>query len=192
MRVLRDALTALLALEPDIDIVGEADRGDQVLELIETRTPDLVVLDIDLPAVDGLTLARQIETSEHQCRVLVLSALDRPGIVRKALNSGVRGFLPKGVSIDELIDAIRRVNAGDLVISRTLLATAMSEGKNPLTERELAVLRQVAGGASAKDVSRELHMALGTTRNHMTRILHKLGARNQIEAIRRAGSSGWL
>ncbi len=192
MRVLRDALIALLVLEDDIDVVGEAERGDQVLALIRDREPDLVVLDIDLPGVDGLTLARQIGAVAAGIRVLVLSALDRPGVVREALDAGVRGFLPKGVSVDALIDAIRRVESGDLVISPALLATAMHGGQNPLTEREQAVLCRVAAGDTAKDIARELHMAIGTARNHMTRILHKLGARNRVEAVRLAKEAGWL
>ncbi|WP_328604334.1 response regulator transcription factor [Amycolatopsis sp. NBC_00345] len=192
MRVLRDALTALLALEDDLDVVGEAERGDEVLTLLRSRTPDVVVLDIDLPGVDGLTLARQIKLTAADTRILVLSALDRPGVVREALDAGVRGFLPKGVSVDTLISAIRQVDQGGLVISPTLLATAMRGGRNPLTEREQAVLHRVAAGKTAKDISRELHMAVGTARNHMTRILHKLGARNRVEAIRVAQEAGWL
>jgi len=192
MRVLRDALIALLALEDDLDVVGEAERGDQVLALLPACTPDVVVLDIDLPGVDGLTLARQIKLTHAGTRILVLSALDRPGVVREALDAGVRGFLPKGVSVDTLVSAIRQVDQGGLAISPTLLATAMQGGRNPLTEREQAVLRRVAAGKTAKDVSRELHMAVGTARNHMTRILHKLGARNRVEAIRVAQEAGWL
>lgn len=192
MQVLRDALTALLTLEHDIEVVAEAERGDQVLGLLQTTGPQVVVLDIDLPGIDGLTLARRIGAATTEVRVLVLSALDRPGVVREALNAGVRGFLPKGVSVDTLIDAIRRVASGELVISPRMLADAMNGGQNPLTEREQAVLRHVAIGGTAKDISRELHMALGTTRNHMTRILHKLGARNRVEAIRLARESGWL
>lgn len=190
MRVLRDALTALLVLEDDIEVVGEAERGDQVLALVAACAPDVVILDIDLPGVDGLTLARQIGTAT--AKVLVLSALDRPGVVREALDAGVRAFLPKGVSVDSLIDAIRRVESGELVIAPGLLAAALRNGRNPLTEREQAVLRRVEIGKTAKDISRELHMAVGTTRNHMTRILHKLGARNRVEAIRLARESGWL
>ncbi|MET9260836.1 response regulator transcription factor [Amycolatopsis sp. NPDC004079] len=190
MRVLRDALTALLALEDDIEVVGAAERGDEVPALLRDCRPDVLVLDIDLPGIDGLALARQIRDAGP--RVLVLSALDRAGTIREALDAGVRGFLPKGVSVDTVIDAIRQVDSGGLVISPTLLSAAMRGGQNPLTEREQAVLRQVATGSTAKDISRELHMATGTARNHMTRILHKLGARNRVEAVRRAQDAGWL
>ncbi|WP_410576804.1 response regulator [Amycolatopsis sp. lyj-108] len=192
MQVLREAVIALLALEKDIEVVADTERGDQVIGLLRTSLPHVAVLDIDLPGVDGLTLARQIGTITPKTRVLVLSALDRPGVVREALNAGVHGFLPKGVSIDTLIDGIRKVHSGELVISPSLLAAAMRGGQNPLTEREQDVLRHVATGSTAKDISQELHMAIGTTRNHMTRILHKLGARNRVEAIRLARESGWL
>lgn len=193
MQVLREALTALLALELDIDVVAEAERGDQVSELVRIHSPDVLVLDIDLPGVDGLTLARKISNDDDvKSRILVLTAFDRPGVVRETIEIGVRAFLPKGVAIDALIDAIRRVHAGEMVISPALLASAFTAGKNPLSEREMAVLRQVAHGASAKDISLELHMALGTVHNHMSRILHKLGVRNRIEAIEFAKERGWL
>ncbi|MFE0019860.1 response regulator [Amycolatopsis sp. NPDC059021] len=188
MAVLRDALTALLALESDIEVVGETDRGDRVPGLVATCEPDVLVLDIDLPGLNGLTLARRLQGP----RILVLSALDRPGVVREALDAGVRGFLPKGVSVDMLTAAIRQVASGELAIAPELLAAAMRDGKNPLSEREQVILRRIATGATAADISRELHMAIGTTRNHMTRVLRKLGARNQIEAIRTAERSGWL
>ncbi|WP_264198084.1 response regulator transcription factor [Pseudonocardia sp. ICBG601] len=192
MLVLRDALTTLLSAEDDIEIVGATEHGDRVLGLIEESSPDIVVLDIDLPGVDGLMLARQIGAVTADVRVLVLSAMDRPGIVREALDAGVRAFLKKGVSVDTLIDAIRRVDVGDLVISPSLLADALENGQTPLTEREQAVLQRVAIGKTAEDISRELHMAVGTTRNHMTQILRKLNVRNRIEAIQRAREAGWL
>ncbi|RSM63041.1 DNA-binding response regulator [Amycolatopsis sp. WAC 01376] len=186
MAVLRDALTALLALEPDIEVVGETDRGDQVPSLVASCRPDVLVLDIDLPGQNGLTLARHLQ--DH--RILVLSALDRPGIVREALDAGVRGFLPKGASVDALTAAIRQVAAGGLAIAPDLLNAAMKDGKNPLSEHEQTILRRIATGATAADISRELHMAIGTARNHTTRVLQKLGARNQIEAIRTAERYG--
>lgn len=141
----------------------------------------------------GLTLARDITADEEtKSRVLVLTALGRPGVVRDIVATGVHGFLSKGIAIDAVIDTIRRVEAGERVISSTLPASAITAGENPLSEREMAVLRKVAGGASAKDVSSELYMALGTVYNHMSRVLRKLGVCNRIEAIGLARERGWL
>lgn len=192
MQVLREALVGLLSLEDDLDVVGDTDRGDQALALIAAVTPDIVILDLDLPGIDGLSVARAIKDSTLNCKVLVLSAHDRPGAVREALDTGVLGFLPKGVSIDTLIDAIHHVHKGTLAISPELLRSAINGASNPLTPRERTLLRIMATGDTAKEVARHLHLAEGTVRNHVTRILQKLNARNKLEAVRIANDSGWL
>lgn len=188
MTVLREAIVNLLSLESDMVVVGEAERGDQALSLIATLTPDIVILDLELPGMSGLAVARGIRDR----KVLVLSALDRPGVVREALDAGVLGYLPKGVSIDTLIDAVRRVHRGEVVIPSALLASTMSGGRSPLTEREQVVLQLAARGDTMKDISCALNISAGTARNHLTRIRRKLSARNKIEAIRVARESGWL
>ena len=192
MTVLREALVGLLALEADIKVVGEADRGDEVVALIDRVGADVVLLDVDLPGADGVTVARRLHAHRPDVRVLMLSALDRPGIVHDAMANHVHGFLPKGVSIDALLDAVRRVHNGEIVIPAQLLSTALNQGRSPLSRRESMVLGMVARGDSAKEVGRQLGLATGTVQNHMTHMLVKLKARNKVEAIRIATEHGWL
>lgn len=192
MTVLREALVALLDGETDIEVVAEAGSGDEALRQIAAHDPDIVLLDIGLPVLDGLSVARRLHEEKSGTRVVVLSALDRPSVVRSALSSNVCAFLPKGVSVDALVAAIRRVRAGEVVIDSALLATALSAGENPLAERERTVLRHMAEGDTTRDVARNLHLACGTISNTMTRVLQKLNARNKVDAIRIAREHDWL
>ncbi|MCO1579832.1 response regulator transcription factor [Crossiella sp. SN42] len=188
MTVLREALVSLFRLEPDIEVVAETGRGDTVAGLVERTSPDVLLLDIELPGADGLTVARQLRATAPGLRLLLLSVLDRPAVLQEALSLGVHGFLPKGRSVTVVLDAIRRVHRGETVIT--------SDGRigapSPLTRRELAVLELMARGDTAKEVARALNLATGTVQNHMTRVLDKLGARNKVDAIRLATDHGWL
>ncbi|MCK2239632.1 MULTISPECIES: response regulator transcription factor [unclassified Crossiella] len=192
MTVLREALVAVLNSVPDIQVTAALSRGDQVAALVQHAPPEVLLLDVELPGRDGLTVAADLRTTAPHTRILMLSVLDRPGVVHQALAAGVAGFLPKGVSMDRLLDSIHRVHAGESVFPPGLLSTALRRGQNPLTSRETLVLRLMADGDSAKEVSRRLGLVAGTVQNHMTRVLHKLGARNKVEAIRIATDNGWL
>ncbi|RZQ62277.1 response regulator [Amycolatopsis suaedae] len=191
-RVLREALTSLLELEPDIEVVAAAERGEDVAELVETTRPEIVMLDIGLPGISGLSVAKELRRLFPGTRIVLLTSLDKPGIVRDALSIGVEGFLPKGISTTELVSAIREVKAGKTVVSSDLVSAALAAGENPLTPRERSILQLAATGTPPPEIARQLFLAEGTVRNRITRIIAKLSARNATDAVRIAQRVGWI
>jgi two-component system response regulator DesR len=192
MRVVREALVATLDSDEDIDVVAQAERGDEVVPLAKLAEPDVAVLDLGLPGETGLQVSAALRRELPACRVLVLTALEGPGTVREALSVGVRGFLRKGASLAELVDGIKNVHAGQRVISSDLMAAAIEVGDNPLTPRERSVLRLAARGLSADQIALRLNLAEGTVRNNLTRVIAKLQAQNWVDAVRVAERVGWL
>lgn len=192
MNMVRGALIALLNLESDLEVVCELERGDEILAgALETK-PDVAVIDIDLPGLDGLSAAVQIHEQLPGCRTLILTSLGRPGTLRRALAAQVSGYLLKDESPKELANAIRRVVAGHRVIDSKLALAAWSGSDSPLTERETTVLRLVAEGSESREIAAALHLSTGTVRNYLTTVVSKLNARNRVDAIRIARDSGWL
>jgi len=191
-RVLRDALVSLLQQERDVTVVGAADRGEEAAQMVASTRPDVLILDIGLPDVSGLTVAARVRSQFPAVRILLLTALDKPGVVREALTLGVSGFLPKGVAAADLIAAIRDVHAGKRVVSPDLVSAALAAGENPLTLRERSILQLAAAGTPPPLIATQLHLAEGTVRNYITRIISKLSARNSTDAIRIAKHFGWL
>ncbi|MET9340956.1 MULTISPECIES: response regulator transcription factor [unclassified Nonomuraea] len=192
MHMIRAALTALLRLEPDIEVVAEVTRGDEIVpEALRVR-PDVAIVDIDLPVVDGITAAATLRTRLPSCRILVLTAMGQPGQVRRALESGIEAFLVKDAPGDRLAEAIRRTAAGLRVLDADLVSSAMEYGESPLTPRERTVLAEAARGATAEEIASRLHLSAGTVRNYLTGAITKTGARNKIDAIRIAEDAGWL
>lgn len=192
VHLLRDALIALLSLEEDIEVVAGVERGDTIVETaLETR-PDVAVIDIALPGMDGLTATEQLRVKLPECRVLILTSLGRPANLRRSLEAHASGFVEKDVPTKELADAIRRVNRGERVIDAELAAAAIEVGHNPLTPRERAVLVCTAEGASVTEVAAQLHLSPGTVRNYLSTIITKVGARNRVDAIRIAREYGWI
>ncbi|WP_433510190.1 response regulator transcription factor [Nonomuraea sp. CA-143628] len=192
MHMIRAALTALLRLESDIEVAAEVTRGDEIVPAaLETR-PDVAIVDIDLPVIDGITAAAELRERLPSCRILVLTAMGQPGQVRRALGAGIEAFLVKDAPGHRLADAIRRTAAGLRVLDAELVASAMEYGESPLTPRETTVLREAARGASAEEIAARLHLSAGTVRNHLTGAITKTGARNKIDAIRIAEDAGWL
>jgi two-component system response regulator DesR len=191
-RVLREALVALLEMEHDLKVVGVAERGQEAAQLAVSMSPDVLILDIGLPDVSGLAVAARVRAQLPEIRILMLTSLDRPGVVREALTLGVNGFLPKGVAAADLVAAIRDVHAGKRVVSPDLVSAALSAGENPLTPRERSILRLAATGTPPPQIATQLHLAEGTVRNYITRIIAKLSARNSTDAIRIAKYYGWL
>ncbi|EFL08864.1 MULTISPECIES: response regulator transcription factor [Actinomycetes] len=191
-RVLREALVALLQLERDLTVVGVAERGEEAVQLAGNVKPDVLILDIGLPDVSGLTVASRVRARLPAIRILMLTSLDKPGVVREALTLGVNGFLPKGVAAAELVEAIRDVHAGKRVVSPDLVSSALAAGENPLTPRERSILQLAATGTPPPQIAGQLHLAEGTVRNYITRIIAKLSARNATDAIRIAQHYGWL
>ncbi|MER5781791.1 response regulator transcription factor [Streptomyces mobaraensis] len=192
MHMVRGALVALLDLEPDIDVVCQLERGDEIVEAALRHRPDVAVIDIDLPGTDGLTAAAELRERLPECRTLILTNLGRPGTLRRALAAHVSGYLLKDAPPDELATAIRRVAAGQRAIDPELALAAWGGAESPLTARETEVLRLAAEGAEAGEIAARLHLSAGTVRNYLTTVVTKLNARNRVDAIRIARDSGWL
>ena len=190
--MVRGALSALLALEEDIEIVAEVSRGDEVLPAALDSLPDVALLDIEMPGGDGLVAAATLKERLHSCRVVILTTFGRAGYLRRAMGSGAVGFLLKDAPASELASAVRRVMNGERVVDPGLAAAALSEGESPLTEREREVLLASANGATIEDVAATLHLSEGTVRNYLSTAIKKLGARNRVEAARLAERKGWL
>jgi two-component system response regulator DesR len=192
VHMVRGALVALLELEPDLTVVAQVDRGDAIVPAAMEHRPDVAVIDIDLPGMDGLTAAALLRERLPACRALILTSLGRPGTVRRALAAHVSGFILKDAPPDHLAEAVRNVASGKRVIDPQLALSAWDVGDNPLSERELQVLRLAARGAEAAEIAATLHLSAGTVRNYLTTIVMKLGARNRVDAIRIATEAGWV
>jgi two-component system response regulator DesR len=190
--LVRGALAALLALEADLEVVADVGRGDQVLpEALRTR-PDVALLDIEMPGLDGLAAAAQLRSAMPGCRVVMLTTFGRPGYLRRAMEAGASGFLLKDTPASDLADAVRRVARGQRVVDPALALSALAEGANPLSEREREALALVATNGTVADIAERLSLSEGTVRNHLSAAIQKVGARNRAEAARIAAEKGWL
>ena len=190
--MVRGALASLLALEDDIEVVVEVDRGDRVLDAARATEPDVALLDIEMPGRDGIAVAGDLARELPAVRTLILTTFGRPGYLRRALEQGARGFLLKDAPAAELAAAIRTVVAGGRAIDPALAASAITEGESPLTAREHDVLRAARTHDTAAAIASELHLSEGTVRNYLSAAIQKLGARNRGEAIARAVEKGWM
>ncbi len=193
MHMVRGALVALLDLEHDIEVVSQVTSGDEILPAIRSTSPDVAIIDIDLPGKDGLTAAAEInELPRSPCRILILTSLSRPGTVRRALDARVNGFMLKDAPPDKLANAIRQISAGGRVIDSDLALAAWESSDCPLTNREIEILRRAASGETVTEIAAQLFLSAGTVRNYLTTTVTKLNARNRVDAIRIATDSGWL
>jgi len=190
--LVRGALRALLDLEPDIEVVAEVGRGDQVLAAALEHRPDVALLDIEMPGQDGIEAARELAARLPDVRAVVLTTFGRPGFLRRAMEVGAAGFLVKDSPVAELAKAIRAVTAGERVIDRDLAAAALALGATPLSGREADVLRAAADGATVADIAGRLFLSEGTVRNYLSAAIGKTGARTRVEAARVAAEKGWL
>ncbi|WP_211174519.1 DNA-binding response regulator [Pseudonocardia xinjiangensis] len=190
--MVRGALVALLELEDDLRVVAQVARGDEVVPAARATQPDVALLDIEMPGGDGLTATTALTAALPGCRVVVLTTFGRAGYLRRAMSAGASGFLLKDAPSAELAGALRRVLAGERVVDPGLAALALSEGENPLTDRERDVLRAAACGAPVGDVAGRLFLSRGTVRNHLSSAIRKTGTRTRIEAVRAAEERGWL
>ncbi|MEU3738828.1 MULTISPECIES: response regulator transcription factor [unclassified Streptomyces] len=192
MQMLRGALVALLNLEHDLDVVASVERGDEILSTAREFQPDVAIIDIDLPGLDGLSAAEQLHERLPQCRTLILTSLGRPGTLRRAMSAKVSGYLLKDAPPQELAQAVRKVAAGQRVIDSELALAAWGSADSPLTSRETEVLRLASQGSDAGEIAKRLRLSVGTVRNYLTTVVSKLNARNRVDAIRIANDSGWL
>jgi two-component system, NarL family, response regulator DesR len=190
--MVRGALVSLLGLEDDIEVVADVGRGDEVLDAARAAQPDVALLDIGLPGIDGLAVAERLREDLPALRVVMLTTFNRPGYLRRAMEAGAAGFLLKDAPAAELARAIRDAVAGRRVVDPGLAAAALSQGENPLTAREQEVLEQARRHGTIAELAAALHLSHGTTRNHLSAIMQKLDAHSRIEAIRVAEERGWL
>jgi two-component system response regulator DesR len=192
MRILSDTLAAVLSLDGGIEVVAQVADGDAIVPAAVARQPDVAVVDIGLPGRDGLTAAADLREQCPGCRVLILTVLGNPGNLRRALAAGVAGFLPKETPAAELVDAVRKVAAGEKVIDPKLALAALEIPGSPLSPREAEVLRRFAAGAGPAEIAAEMFLSYGTVRNYLASAVTKLGARNRVDAVRIATEAGWL
>ncbi len=190
--MVRGALAALLNREQDITIVAEVGRGDEVLAAARSAAPDVALLDIEMPGESGLEAAAELHAHLPACKVLILTTFGRPGYLHRAMEQGVVGFLVKDAPAAQLAAAIRRAVAGERVVDPLLAIAALSEGENPLTEREQTVLQLVRQGASNAEIASALALTEGTVRNYLSTAMQKVQASTRIEAAVRAEQKGWL
>ena len=189
--LVRGAIAALLRLEGDITIVGEAGDGRDALSQLVDMQPDVLVADIEMPHLTGLDLAQQVRDKELPIKVVILTTFARPGYLRRALDAGVRGYLLKDSPASKLAEAIRTVHRGGRAVDPELALQAWNDD-DPLTDRERLVLRLAGEGISAADIAQQLHLSHGTVRNYLSEAIGKLGVSNRIEAYRLARQKGWL
>ena len=190
--LVRGALAALLDLEPDLTVVAEVGSGDAVVEAARQHRPDVALLDVEMPGLDGIAATAALKADQPGVRVLVVTTFGRPGFLRRALQAGADGFVVKDTPARQLADAVRRVHAGLRVVDPLLAAESMVNGESPLTSRETDVLRAAQDGASVAAISGRLHLSEGTVRNHLSAAIGKTGSTNRAEAVRLAQERGWL
>jgi len=185
------ALSALLEIESDIEVVARARTGDEALDLVRKHRPDVLLTDIEMPSKTGLEVAAIVRLEELPTRVVILTTFARAGYLRRALEAGASGYLLKDSPAEQLANAIRRVHAGGRAVDPELAAEAWSE-PDPLTDRERQVLRLAGEGQATSDIAEALHLSEGTVRNYLSEAISKLGAQNRVEAARIAREKGWL
>jgi len=190
--LVRSALAALLDLEEDFTVVAQVGRGDDVVAAALDARPDVALLDIEMPGLDGLAAASALTRELPQCRIVILTTFGRPGYLRRAMESGALGFVVKDTQAEQLANAVRRVASGERVVDPALAAATLAGGPSPLTGRERDVLAAARDGATVADIAGKLFLSGGTVRNYLSAAIAKTGTRNRLEAIRAADERGWL
>jgi two-component system response regulator DesR len=190
--MVRGALAALLAFEPDLEVVAQVASGDEVLPAAREARPDIALLDIEMPGMDGMEAAAALRDELPGTIPLILTTFGRPAYLRRALEAGARGFLVKDQPAERLANAIRRAATGERVVDPELAAAALQDGESPLTTREREVLEASADGSPVSEISARLYLSEGTVRNYLSAAIGKTGARNRAEALRIARDRGWL
>jgi two-component system, NarL family, response regulator DesR len=190
--MVRGALAALLAFEPDLEIAAEVGAGDEVVAAARQANPDVALLDIEMPGMDGIEAAAALRDELPDTIPLILTTFGRPAYLRRAMEAGARGFLVKDQPAERLANAIRRAAAGERVVDPELAVTALADAESPLTPREREVLEASADGSPVADVSARLYLSEGTVRNYLSAAIGKTGARNRAEALRVARERAWV
>jgi two-component system response regulator DesR len=190
--MVRGALAALLALEPDLDVVAQVNAGDKVVPAALRTRPDVALLDIEMPGMDGIAAAATLREELPDCRVLILTTFGRAAYLRQAMEAGASGFLVKDAPAERLADAVRRATSGQRIIDPELAAAALQTSESPFTPREREVLEASEDGSPIAEVARRIFLSEGTVRNYLSSAIGKTGARNRIEALRLARERGWI
>lgn len=190
--LVRGALSALLDLEPDLEVVAEVGTGDAVLPAAREHRPDVALLDVEMPGMDGIAAAAVLHQELPDVRVLIVTTFGRPGFLRRALQAGASGFVVKDTPAAELADAVRRVHAGLRVVDPALATDSLIAGESPLTARETEVLQAARDGSSVAVIAGRLFLSEGTVRNHLSAAIGKTSAANRAEAVVVATDNGWL
>ena len=190
--LIRSALAALLQLEDDFTVVAEVGRGDEVVAAAREHGPDVALLDIEMPGLDGLAAAAALAAEVPACRVLMLTTFGRAGYLRRAMEAGALGFVVKDAPAEQLADAVRRVARGERVVDPALAAATLAGGPSPLTARERDVLVAARDGAMVAEIAGRLFLSEGTVRNYLSAAMAKTGAKTRVEAARQADERGWL
>jgi len=190
--LIRSALAALLGMEEDVQVVAQAATGDEALAMARVHRPDVAVLDLQMPGLDGIAVAEALRHELPGCASIIVTSYGRPGHLKRALAAGVRGFLPKTVSAHVLADVVRTTRGGGRYIDPELAADAISAGDSPLTPREADVLELSTDGVPVEEIARRASLTPGTVRNYLSSAASKLGATNRHEAVHIAHSHGWI
>jgi two-component system, NarL family, response regulator DesR len=190
--LVRGALATLLGLEPDMEVVSEVGRGDEVVAAARESNPDVALLDVEMPGLDGIAATAALHDALPAVRVLIVTTFGRPGFLRRALQAGANGFIVKDTPARQLAEAVRRVHAGLRVVDPALAADSLAGGESPLTARETEVLIAARGGGSVADIAEQVSLTEGTVRNHLSSAIGKTMARNRADAVRIADEYGWL
>ena len=190
--LVRGALAALLSLEPDLEVVAEVGSGDQVVAAVLEHHPDVALVDVEMPGLDGIAATAAVRRASPDTKVLVVTTFGRPGYLHRALRAGASGFLVKDTPAARLADAVRRVHAGLRVVDPDLATDSLVAGESPLTPREAEVLRAARDGSPVSTIASALFLSEGTVRNHLSSAIQKTGAANRTEAVLLAERNGWL
>ncbi len=190
--LVRGALVALLRLENDIEVVAEVGSGAEAVVAARTHNPDVALLDVQMPGMDGLTAAAELHAVAPTCRVIVCTTFGRPSYLARAMAAGAAGFVVKDAPPEQLVDAVRRVHSGLRVVDPVLAAESLASGRSPLTPREHEVLLAAARGGTVAEVAKQVGLSQGTVRNHLSAAIGKTGARTSADAVRLAEKRGWL
>lgn len=190
--LVRGALSALLSLERDLDVVAEVGTGEEAVAVAAELRPDVALLDVEMPGIDGIAACAQVRAVAPQTRVVIVTTFGRPGYLRRALQAGASGFVVKDTPAPQLADAVRRVHQGLRVVDPALATDSLVSGESPLTGRESDVLRAARDGASVAAIAGALFLSEGTVRNHLSSAIGKTGASNRTEAVLVADGNGWL
>lgn len=190
--LIRDALASLLDLQDGLDVVAQAASGTEAIAAAARYRPDVAVLDLQMPGADGIEVAEHLAAHQPECAVVIVTSHGRPGYLRRALEVGVRGFVPKTTSATVLADVVRQVHGGGRYVDPELAADAIAAGASPLTPRESDVLELAADGAPVEEIAERAHLSAGTVRNYLSAVVSKLGVANRHEAVAHARRQGWI